>query len=355
MLWIMGLGTVWMKTVLALGGSEAGFFFRQMTHPAWHGFAFLDTVFPTFIFIAGIAFPFSLASQRARGMSTDATVRKILCRMLMLFLLGFVYNGALANGPLNTVWGSVLSRIGIAWGGAALLTVFLGVRTRAVFCSVILLVYWVVSVTVSAPDRPGAAPLAIEGCLAGWVDRMVLPGRLTIPGVLSAQGVLSSFPSVVTAMLGVFVGEYVRDGKGSGERKTVVLFVSALGLLVGAFVVAYGFGRWSFPFNKQLWSTSFALLVGAYSTALFATCYFLVDVKGWWRHTLFLRVIGLNALAIYLIQDLVGLDIAKRVFFGWISSFFPDGWAAVVLETGYFLIGWVLLYWLYRRKIFIKV
>jgi len=366
MLWIMGLGTVWMKLVLALGGSDSGFLFNQMCHPPWHGFAFIDTVFPTFIFIAGVAFPFSLASQRAKGMTTGATVRKILVRMLVLFLLGLVYNGALAKGPMNVVWGSVLSRIGVAWGCAALLTVFFGVRTRAILCAAVLLLYWAVSVTVSAPDGLGTDPLSIEGCLAGWVDRMIVPGQLTIPGVLSAQGVLSNFPAIVTAMLGVFVGEYVKGGVvercsggvvercGSGERKTAVLFVAAALMLAGAFLVAHGFGRWSFPFNKRLWSTSFVLLVGAYSTALFATCYFLVDVKGWWKHTLFLRVIGMNALTIYLVQDLVGLDVAKVVFFGWISSFFPGGWAAVVQETGYFLIGWTLLYWLYSKKISIK-
>lgn len=355
MLWIMGLSSLVVSLCGALGHGPETAIARQMDHPAWHGFHFIDLIFPTFIFIAGISFPFSLAKQRERGLATSATVWRILRRALVLTLLGFVYNGALKDGLANVVWGSVLARIGLAWGAAALLTVFCGVRTRAAVAVAILVGHWAACVFLSAPDYPGASPLSMAGCFAGWLDRTLLPGRLTVPGVISNQGILSTFPAVVTALLGVFTGEYVRNAPSSGERKSAAMAAAAAGLLAAGLLVARGLGPWSVPLNKILWSTSFTLIAAACSLALFAACYFLVDVKGWWRRTLFFRVIGLNALTIYLVQRVVGFRAASAFLFGWAGSLAPTGWSDVVVNVGYVAICWAFLYFLHRHKIYLKV
>ena len=355
MLWISGLSGLVVSVCEALGYGKETAIACQMFHPAWHGFHFIDLVFPTFIFIAGISFPYSLAKQRERGVGTGATVGRIVRRMVVLFLLGLVYNGFFQNGPAATVYGSVLGRIGIAWGVAALLTVFFRPRVCAVVAVLILLGYWLVGVGLSAPDHPGAAPLSMEGCLAGWLDRQLLPGKLTVPGVISNQGILSTFPAIVTALLGVFAGEYVRSSRASGERQSLVLALAALVLLAAGLFVAYGCGPWSFPLNKVIWSPSFTLVAGACSLALFAFCYFLIDVKGWWRRTLFFRVIGMNALTIYLAQRVIGFHTASTCLFGWFGSLAPAGWDAVFVNVGYVVLCWVFLYLLYRKGVFLKV
>jgi len=356
MLWIMGLSGLVIKVCAAFGYGPETAVAAQMEHLHWVGLHFMDFIFPTFIFIAGISFPFSIAKQRERGMSSAQSLAKIWKRAVILVLLGLVYNAILYHGPSKTVWGSVLARIGLSWGLAATLTVLVrSVRARVAVCAAILLGYWALCVFVGAPDNPTAGSLTMEGCFAGWIDRMVLPGKLTHPGVLSAQGVLSTLPAVVTAMLGVFTGEYVRNASASGERKSALMLLASVLLVAAGVLIAFGFGPYSFPIVKKLWSSSYVLVCAGYSLALFTVCYFLIDVKGWWKHYLFFQVIGLNAITIYLAQTIVGVRQSKELLFKWISTCFPAGWDEVVLQIGYIAVCWAFLYFLHRRKIYLKV
>lgn len=356
MLWIMGFGKLVIAVCGAFGYGPDTAVAAHMDHPMWEGLHFIDFIFPTFIFIAGISFPYSLAKQRERGVSASRTLLKIWKRALVLVLLGSIHNAVLCKGPADAVWGSVLARIGLSWGAAATLTLLLPrFRARVLISAAILLGYWGLCVFVGAPDNPSAGPLSMEGCFAGWVDRMLMPGRLTHDGVISAQGILSTVPAVVTAMLGIFTGEYVRGAAASGERKSAVMMSASAVLVLAGFFTAYCCGPYSIPIIKKIWTTSYVLVCAGYSLALFAVCYFLIDVKGWWRSHLFFRVIGLNAITIYLVQSVVGVRQAKEMLFGWVSSLFPAGWDAVVLQFGYVAICWTLLYFLHKRKIYLKV
>ena len=154
MLFIMGFQAFLVQLLAALG-CQCGFLEEQFEHVAWHGLRFEDTIFPLFLFLAGVSWPFSLAKRRARGDSTAQIVRKVVGRGLTLCTLGFVYNGVCKFDFANMVWGAVLARIGIAWALAALLSVFLGRRSRIVVAAAILLGYWGVCVFVSAPDAAG--------------------------------------------------------------------------------------------------------------------------------------------------------------------------------------------------------
>ena len=355
MFWIMG-GAGLATIVASLFNADAGRWVgEQMEHPNWIGLHFIDFVFPTFIFIAGVSFPYSLARQTEAGRSRADILLRIARRFLVLFALGLVYNGFLRHGPSDVVWGSVLSRIAVAWAGAAVLYVFCSLRTRIAVAVCLLLGYWALFLAVGAPDHPEAGHFTMEGCIAGWVDRMVLPGKLTHPGVLSSQGLLSSFPAVVTGMLGMFAGEYVRGSTASGERKSLTMLAGALGLLALGLLVTFGFGAWSFPCIKKLWSPSYVLFCGSYSLAAFALFYWLVDVKCWWRHTLFFKVIGMNSITIYLAQAVVGFDGCTAKLFTWFSTLVPAALAPLVMSAGYVAVCWILLYFLYRRQIFLKV
>ena len=354
MMFIMGAPAVLTLTLTALGCRCEGLE-EQFRHVAWHGLRFYDTIFPLFLFLAGVSWPFSLAKRRARGDSTARIVRKIVSRGLTLALLGFVCNGLLKFDFGSLVWGSVLARIGIAWAVAAALSVFLDVRKRVAIAGIILLAHWAVCVLVVAPDAQGLDPLSMEGCFAGWLDRTLLPGRLTHPGVISNQGILSTFPAVVTAMLGVFAGEFLRRDDLSGNRKTAGLAVGAALLAVLGVLTSVGFGRWSMPFNKILWSSSFTLVVGGYSAAMLAIFYWLIDVKGWWRRTLFFRVIGMNSITIYLANRILGFRCFADFFFGGVSSLLPSAWGAVVLSAATLAFEWLFLYFLFKKNVFLRV
>jgi len=109
------------------------------------------------------------------------------------------------------------------------------------------------------------------------------------------------------------------------------------------------------PVNKKLWSSTFVCVVGAYSLGMFALFYYLIDVRGWRRWTLFFRVVGLNSITIYLAQRIVGFGRISDFFLGGIASKCPEAVAAVISSAGYVAVCWLFLYFLYRKNVFLKV
>ena len=354
MLAITGLSTLMIAICRALG-CDGCWFARQFQHASWDGLFFQDTIFPLFLFLAGVSFPFSWAKSFSLGKTKGGVAIKAFKRMLALFVLGLVYNGVLTVGFGNVVWGSVLGRIGIAWFCAALIYLYFPVKARVALAVAILLGYWAVVVSLVAPDHPGASSLSPEGNISGYLDRMLLPGKLTVPGLYSNQGLLSTLPAIVTALLGMFAGDYVRRSRDSGGRKAAVLLAAAAGLVTAGLFVAFGCGSWSMPINKKLWSTSFTLVVGGYSAAMFALFYWVIDVKGFRKWTFFFRVIGMNSITIYVIRQIVPFNEISKFFFGGVASLMPDAWGAVLLGLGYIAICWLFLLFLYRKNVFLKV
>lgn len=321
----------------------------SMSHVAWDGFAHHDTIFPLFLFIAGVSFPFSLSKQRSLGLSTGTIYAKIVRRALTLVLLGVIYNGLFRLDFENLRIASVLGRIGLAWGIAAVLYLNFGVKARIAIAAAILVGYGLLSALVAAPDVAGAGPLTREGCLAGYVDRLLLPGKL-YGKTFDPEGLLSTVPAVVTAMLGMFTGEFVRRQDLSGGRKASWMIAAAVALLVAGLAF-----NGVVPVNKSLWSSTFVCVVAAYSLAMFALFYYLIDVRGWRRWTLFFRVVGLNSITIYLAQRIVGFGRISDFFLGGVASKCPEALAAVVNSAGYVAVCWLFLYFLYRKNVFLKV
>lgn len=326
---------------------------EQMGHVAWNGLQHHDTIFPLFLFLAGVSFPFSLAKQRENGATKGQIYGKIFRRAALLILLGMVYNGLLKLDFENLRVASVLARIGLAWMGAALLYINFGTKTRAWIAVAILVGYALLSKFVCAPDMPGSDPLSMEGSLVGWVDRILMPGRLIYDnGRFDPEGLLSAVPAVVTAMLGMFTGELIRqpEEKISGNRKTMWMVVAAVALALVA-ILGDGF----VPVNKKLWSSTFVCAVGSYSLFMMALFYYLIDVRGWRKWTLVFRVVGMNSITIYMAQRIMNLWTTSNYFFKGAASHMPELWGDVFVNLGYVVVCWLLLYFLYRKKTFLKV
>jgi predicted acyltransferase len=322
-----------------------------MGHVKWNGLQHHDTIFPLFLFLAGVSFPFSLAKQRENGATSKGIYAKIFRRAAMLIFLGMVYNGLLQFDFEKLRVASVLARIGIAWMGAALLYVNFGVKTRAWIAVAILVIYALLSKFVCAPDMPGSDPLSMEGSLVGWVDRLLMPGRLIYDnGRFDPEGLLSAVPAVVTAMLGMFTGELIRSDKFTGERKTVMMVIGGVVLAVVAWA-----GNFFVPINKMLWSSTFVCAVGAYSLIMMALFYYIVDVKGWQKWTLVFRVVGMNSITIYLAQRIISFSGINKFFFGGLAGLFSEQVGEVILDAGFVFVCWMFLYFLYRQKIFLKI
>ena len=369
MLCIMG-GSSLVVALCALFGAKDCWLAEQMTHVAWHGFRHHDTIFPLFLFLAGVSWPYSLAGQRARGKSTAAIVRKILVRMTLLVFLGFASSTFFAFDFANVRYAQVLGHIGIGWAVAALLALF--VRSFAVRFGVlvaILVGYWALLKFVPAPDAVALAAstdpaiakkvaayaaygtdgFSFVGNLVGWVDRNYLPGKMH-ELVFDPEGILSSIPAVATAMLGVFTGELLRRTDVSGNRKTLLL----LGAGVVSTVACLVWEPWC-PINKKIWTSTFVLAAGAYSFAMLALFYWIVDVLGWRRWAFFFRVIGMNAITIYLLMRFVQFRAISNFFFSGVAGLGDGSWSKVALIAGQILVEWLLLLFLYRKNTFLKV
>ena len=347
MLWIMGFG--WMLfDICQLWPDGGGFWLaRQMEHASWNGLTLFDTVFPLFLFISGMTFPFSLAKRREKGLSDGSTVKKVLIRALIMVALGIVYNGFFGLNFATMRFYSVLGRIGVAWALAALLYMRLSWKPRAVIAAVILVGYNLL-LLIGAPDRPGTDPLSLEGNLVGYIDRLIMPNHLLYSAGFDPEGLLSTLPAIVTAMLGQFTGEFVRGGKA--KQKTLWLFAGAA-VLLGLGLI---WNQW-LPLNKKLWTSSFVLVVAAYSVAMFALFYYLIDVRGWKKWAFPLEVIGLNSITIYMVQRIISIASANRFFLDGVAGMVSEPVASVIYATGYVLLCWLLLYFLYRKKIFLKI
>ena len=351
MFFIMGLSGLVVSLCALWPNAVTNEIAEQMGHVSWNGLQHHDTIFPLFLFLAGVSFPFSLAKQRESGVTMGGIYVKIFRRAAILVFLGMVYNGLFQFDFENLRVASVLARIGLAWMGAALLFVNFGTKTRAWIAAAILVVYALLSKFVCAPDMPGSDPLSMEGSLVGWVDRMLMPGRLIYDnGRFDPEGLLSAVPAVVTAMLGMFTGELIRSDKMSGERKTMWMVAGGVVLAVIAAV-----GNVFVPINKMLWSSTFVCAVGAYSLLMMALFYYIIDVKGWQNWSFVFRVVGMNSITIYLAQRIISFSGINKFFFSGIAGLCSEAVGAVVLAAGYVLVCWLFLYFLYRQKIFLKI
>ena len=325
---------------------------RQMDHVEWNGHTHHDTIFPLFLFIAGISFPFSITKQRDNGMSEWAICRKIIRRGLTLVLFGILYNGLLNDWDfVNARYASVLGRIGLAWMLAALIFVFTKWKVRLGITAILLLGYYLVARFVPAPDAAGADIFTAQGSIAGWVDRQFLPGKLYY-GNIDPEGILGTIPAIATALLGMFTGQWIKM-----ERKWLTPHRKVAGLIIAGIVLLIIGLLWApyFPINKKLWTSSFVLVVASYSLLLFALFYYLIDVLQWRKWPFFFTVIGMNSITIYLAQRFIRFSFTSERLFSGLINFLPEQAQPFFVQVGYITICWLFLYILYRNRIFLKV
>ena len=359
MMMIIGFDSMMYALGCWLYGESGGWLVKQFSHPEWFGLSFYDTIFPTFLFIAGISFPYSYAKQLEKGMSQLQIHLKIFKRAAILVMFGWVVNGVFRTGFSDLRYGSVLAKIGLGWMFAAIYYVHFRRFTRILICAGLILGYAILLCTIVAPDYPNASSLSIEGNFIGWLDRTTMPGRLwqgaTIGGkyvksLCEPSGLYANFFAAATAMLGMFAGEIVRSPRFGGGRKAMHLVAMSAGLLVAGLAMTH-----FVPLSKKLWSPSFILCVGAYSTAMFALFYWLVDVLGWRKWTFFFTVIGMNSITIYMLKCFVDYGKVSKFFLGGIAAQCSLHAGEFLLACGYLAACWLTLYFLYRKKTFLKV
>jgi len=210
---------------------------------------------------------------------------------------------------------------------------------------------------IPVPDY-GAGVMTPEGNFAGYFDRLFLPGKFYhdyFPGILDPEGILGHISGVAMGLMGVLTGQFLIMKKENltGLKK---------GLLLGAAgIIFLGIGLvWdmAFPIIKKIWTSSFVIYAGGWSLILLSIFYLLIDVwklKKWWSY--FFIVIGSNSIFIYVCQSRV-LDFRRMsdfFFKGLINYFSEPSVQMVIASFTYLLVSWLFLYFMYKRKIFLKV
>lgn len=351
MLWITGGQRIIYALATLTGCPIFKWMHLQMHHVKWEGFAFYDLIFPLFLFLAGVSMPFSFGKRLSRGDSKMSIYRHAFVRMITLIVLGMLYNRILNLDMEHLRFASVLGRIGIAWFFAAIIFLNTSLNWQVVWFWGLLITYYLMMQFIPVPGF-GAGILTPEGNLAGYIDRMFLPGTLFME-TMEPEGILSTIPSVSTALLGVFAGTLLHSQEVnlSKVKKGLILLGAgiiflALGELLGLF----------FPIIKKLWTSSFALYAGGWSLLFLGIFYLIIDAWGIKKWTFFFVVIGLNPITIYLVQyKIINFNTMRDFFFGGFMRITPDSIAPLIGSIGYVVCMWTFLYILYRKKIFLKV
>jgi predicted acyltransferase len=349
MFWIMGAEEIVHGLSKATGSSFWAGFSNQLTHPAWNGFHFYDLIFPLFLFLAGVATPYSVGRELEKGRTREQLLWRVIKRGLILVLLGIFNNNGLEIRPLSEIrFGSVLGRIGLAYMFANIIYIYSKERAQMIWFFGILIGYWLLLKFTSAPGFP-RGDLTMEGNFASYVDRLVMPGKLYL-GIHDPEGLMSTIPAIGTGLLGIMTVNFLKHGPQPGRRKVVIM--ATVGVI---FLGVAQLWNLDFPINKNLWTSSFVMHVGGLSLLFLSLFYYVIDVKGYKKWAFYFKVIGMNSILIYLSGHIIEWDYATNGLFKWLGQLFSDPWKWVVMAICYVMVKWGFLYFLYRKKVFLRV
>jgi predicted acyltransferase len=278
------------------------YLYRQLTHAPWNGWTFADTIFPTFLFVVGVAMAFSRRRHHPG---------RIVRRAVVLFAVGLVLNAApsvlsgVAPGSVAAhlrVMG-VLQRIAVCDLVASLAALLLDTAGQLLVAVALLLGYWALLAWVPVPHHP-AGLMTPAVSLPGWIDRVVLgTGHMYAAGHggYDPEGLLGCLPATAGVLIGLQVGRLL--------RRTDRTFAVATMVVAGVAMVGVGVA-WShaFPVNKRMWTSSYVVLMSGMATLALAFAHAVLDrqalvarVAAWP-----VRVLGANALVVYAGTELTG-------------------------------------------------
>jgi predicted acyltransferase len=346
MFWIAGGGPFVMAFFKLFANPLPPWLERQFDHVPWIGFVAWDLIMPLFLFIVGVAMPFSIGKRVERGDSRRSIYGKVIYRVVVLWILGMIAQGHLLAFDSHNLqlYSNTLQAIAAGYLISAIALVELRVRGQGVLAGALLVVFWALMRFVPAPGH-GAGVFTPDGNLAMWIDNVLL-GRFR--DGTDYTWILSSLGFGATTLMGVLSGHLLRT-RLPGGRKVFLLTASGLGCLLAGWL--WGF---EFPIIKHIWTSSMVLWSGGWCLLLLALFYGLIDVLGYRRWAFFFMVYGMNAIVAYMAPDLISFyrisnanlaGLARHV--GMFSEFLLTGGTVGIL--------WLGLYYMFRKRTFLRI
>jgi predicted acyltransferase len=348
MFWIIGGEKIFAGLHDIFDSPSTAWIRTQLTHVKWEGFRFEDLIMPLFLFIVGVVMPYSFNKRLLEGHGKTRLYLHVLKRTIILFVLGMIAQGNLLEYDISTlhIYSNTLQAIAAGYIIAAIIMLNLGIRWQIATTGILLVLFWALMMLVPFPGR-GADVLLPDSNLAIYIDRIVFGSFIdgTDPPY---TWLLSSMTFGCTVILGVMAGHILRIDK-AGIRKVLWLLAAGGGCIVAGLL-------WSlcFPIIKHLWTSSFVLFSGGICLVLLALFYLVIDVLGFRKWAFGFVVIGTNAIAVYMATHLVNFRNIGGAFVGGLEKY-AGNWYPLIYALAGFAIVWLILWWMYRKKTFIKI
>ncbi len=342
-------------------------------HVEWQGCSLHDLIQPAFSFLVGAALPFSIAARKLKGQTFGPMLGHAIRRALILIVLG-IFIRSLRSTQTYFTFEDTLTQIGLGYVFLFLLG-FTRVRTQWIALITILILFWVAFVLYPVPGPnfdyarvgvPPDWPHLYTGFLSHFNKNSNLSWAFDVwflnlfpreqPFVFNEGGwsTLSFIPTIATMIMGLLAGEWLKS-KESKKQKFRGLVIA------GAALVGLGLAfQWAgiCPIVKRVWTSSYTLYSGGLVLLMLAGLYALVDWKGYRRWAFPLVVVGMNSIAIYLMswtmENFVGAAIDRHIG-GTVAAIAGPTFQPVLHGFLIELIFWLILFWMYRRKIFLRI
>ena len=342
-------------------------------HVEWQGCSLHDLIQPAFSFLVGVALPFSIASRKMKGQTFGPMLGHAVWRALLLISLG-IFLRSLWSSQTYFTFEDTLTQIGLGYVFLFLLG-FSRPRIQVITLVLILICFWAAFALYPAPSPqfdyarvgvPQNWSHSYTGFLSHWNKNSNLAWAFDVwflnlfpreqPFVFDEGGwsTLSFIPTLGTMILGLLAGEWLK-GKGSKEQKLRGLIIAGTGLLLLGLVF-----QWAgiCPIVKRVWTSSYTLYSGGWVVLILAGFYALVEWKGWRRWAFPLVVVGMNSIAVYVMSwTMSGFfgNALDRHLSREISAIAGPTFQPVLHGFAVILIFWFILFWMYRRKIFLRI
>src|SRR6516225_4885540 len=347
MFWIIG-GEGLMAGLQAFGHNRViDAIVYELNHTPWQGLRFYDCIWPSFMLMVGLSIPLSFA-KRSLTQSYRQQLARALRRTVALFLLGSVRESVSLGSPYLVELSSALQPIAIAYL-VAFLMVRKSWRFQASVGALILAGYAFLLAFVAAPGI-AAGTYVLNHNLVHHVDIALLGQKHWDIWPYASEGwgtVLSTIPTISTTILGLLLGELLMSTRPKQIKAKLIggigLLCLTLGYILSPFV----------PVVMKLWTTSYGLVTVGWACLMFLSFYWVIDVRAWRRWSFPFAVIGANAIFIYMFRSLIHLGSIVGVFTQGIARLLP-GSGVLAEEVAVLVVEWLILFWMYKRKIFIK-
>ena len=342
-------------------------------HVEWQGCSLHDLIQPAFSFLVGAALPFSIASRQKKGQTFGQMVGHAAWRALLLIALG-IFLRSLWSPQTYFTFEDTLTQIGLGYVPLFLLG-FTRVRTQVITCVLILLLFWTAFALYPAPaanfDYPSVGvPQNWEhnytGFLSHWNKNSSLSWRFDVwflnlfprehPFVYNQGGwsTLSFIPTLATMILGLLTGEWLKTPKSTQEKLRGLVIAGLALILLGLICQWLGIC----PIVKRVWTSSYTLYSGGWVLLILAAFYGLMEWKGWRRWAFPLLVVGMNSIAVYVMSWTMA-DFFRRAVTRHLGSVInavvSPTFQPVIYGFSVMLIFWSILFWMYRRKLFLRI